>query len=260
MTQNIYFDAAPPLGEIVLNAPEKRNALSVAMWTAIPGLIEAANRSDQIKVILIHGGDAGAFAAGVDISEFETLYATPESTKASTEQTDRALAAIEQSQKPVIAAIDGPCFGAGLALALAADIRIASLGAKFGIPPVKLGVLFPPADLLRLLRTVGPGLTKELIFTARVFGAEEAKDIRLVDRVTQEAGAISAARTMATDIAAQSQWSVRANKEMIRGLQSGWRPDGEAAQDLFLRGFQGDDFKEGYTAFLEKRPAKFPSV
>ncbi|MFN7053957.1 enoyl-CoA hydratase/isomerase family protein [Hyphomonas sp.] len=257
MSLPIRLDAAAPLGEIILNRPERRNALSVDMWSAIPGLVAEANANPDIKVILLHGGEAGAFAAGADISEFESIYATEASARASGQRIAEALDAIETSEKPVIAAIEGACVGGGVSLAMAADLRIAGAAAKFGVTPGKLGLVYPAGDTRRLLAAIGPGATKDILFTGRIFSAEDALTIRMIDRMVDTGSALAAARAWAMDIAGISQWSVRATKRMIRGLQSGWTEETEAAQALFLQGFANEDFQEGYRAFLAKRPAAF---
>lgn len=257
MTLPIRLDIAGPLAEIVLNRPERRNALSVEMWSAIPGLVAQANADADVKVILLHGGVAGAFAAGADISEFETIYATAETAKASGQRIAEALDAIENSAKPVIAAIEGACVGGGVSLAMAADLRVAGSSARFGVTPGKLGLVYPAGDTRRLLSAIGPGATKDILFTGRIFPAEEAKTIGLIDRLVEPDTALEAARSWAGEIAEISQWSVRAIKTMIRGLQNGWADDAPEAQSLFVNGFTNEDFLEGSRAFLQKRPAKF---
>ncbi|MEM8635497.1 MAG: enoyl-CoA hydratase-related protein [Pseudomonadota bacterium] len=257
MTPNIQLRSNPPISEIVLNAPEKRNAISVAMWAAIPELLAKAVADTSIKVILIHGGNAGAFAAGADISEFASIYATPESAEASAKKIAKALDAVVACEKPVLAAIEGACVGAGVSLAMAADIRIAAQGSRFGVTPGKLGLVYPAGDTQRLMWAVGPGATKDILFTGRIFAVEEAHQMGLVDRLVDEGEALQAAQELAVEIAGISQWSVRATKKMIRGLLNGGAPDDSAAWQLHLDGFQSEDFQEGYSAFLEKRPAKF---
>jgi enoyl-CoA hydratase/carnithine racemase len=253
----IRLDLAAPFAEIVLNRPERRNALSVEMWRAIPGLVAEANANPGVKLILIHGGAAGAFAAGADISEFETIYATPETARASGQSIAAALDAVETSEKPVIAAIEGACVGGGVSLAMAADLRVAGADARFGVTPAKLGLVYPAGDTRRLLAAIGPGATKDLLFTGRIISAHDALAMGLVDRLTDTGAALQAARAWAEEIAATSQWSTRAIKRMIRGLQSGWQDTSPDAEALFLEGFANEDFQEGYRAFLAKRPAAF---
>lgn len=257
MTASIRLDFAAPLAEIVLNKPEKRNALSVDMWAAIPRLVEQAIADPETKVLIIHGGDAGAFAAGADISEFEETYATKDSAKAAGDTIAAALDAIEACPKPTIAAIDGACVGGGVSLAMACDLRVASAKSKFGVTPGKLGLVYPAGDTRRLLQAIGPGATKDVLFTGRIFMAAEAKEMKLVDRLADDGTGLQAAHEFACNIAAISQWSTRATKQMINGLQAGWDDAEPDAAELFLQGFSNEDFQDGYKAFLEKRAPNF---
>ena len=257
MTDPIRLEIAAPFAEIILNRPDKRNALSIAMWDAIPAMVEAAVADTRVKVVIIHGGDAGAFAAGADIGEFETIYATAESAAASGGTIATALNAVEACEKPVIAAIEGACVGGGVSLAMAADLRVSSSQARFGVTPGKLGLVYPAGDTRRLLAAVGPSATKDILFTGRIFSAEEAKSMGLIDRLSAAGESLSAAMAFGEEIAAISQWSTRATKRMIAGLQSGWTDTHPDARALFLEGFRNEDFQEGYRAFLEKRPADF---
>ena len=257
MTASIRLDVAAPLSEIILNKPEKRNALSVDMWAAIPDLVTQAVADPETKVLLIHGGDAGAFAAGADISEFEKTYATKESAKAAGDTIAAALNALESCPKPTIAAIEGACVGGGVSLAMACDLRVASARSKFGVTPGKLGLVYPAGDTRRLLQAIGPGATKDILFTGRIFLATEAKEMKLIDRLVDDGTALEAAREFAKEIGAISQWSTRATKKMIKGLQSGWADTTGEAANLFLEGFSNQDFEDGYRAFLEKRTPNF---
>lgn len=253
MTFPVRLVTNPPVAEIILDRPERRNALSLAMWAALPGLIAEANANSAVKVLLLHGGGEGVFASGADISEFPVIYATPDASRHSGETIARALAAIETSTKPVIAAIEGPCVGGGVSLAVAADLRIATSTASFGITPARLGLIYPPDDTLRLVRLVGPGTAKLLLFTGRILASAEALRMGLVDEIVDAPGILPAARALALEIAGQSQWSVRGAKQMIRGFGDGLQPDAPESQRLFLEGFANPDFAEGVSAFLAKR-------
>ncbi len=254
-TTKVCQTISPPLCEIILNQPERRNALSQEMWAAIPELIAAANRQPDVKVIILHGGASGHFAAGADISEFSKVYSTVASARESSTTITKALEAVAGSDKPVIAAIEGVCIGGGVSLAMTADLRIASNDATFGVTPGKLGLVYPAADTRRLLQAIGTSATKDLLFTGRLIKADEAQRIGLIDRTTPPGESIMAARLWAEQIASISQWSVRSTKRMIQGLEAGWSDDDPHAQALFLESFSNEDFKEGYSAFLEKRPA-----
>jgi enoyl-CoA hydratase/carnithine racemase len=254
---SIRLEINAPYGEIILNKPEKRNALSVDMWAAIPELIERVMAADTVKVVIIHGGDAEAFAAGADISEFSTIYATPESAAQSGALIAAALNAVEACAKPVIAAIDGACVGGGMSLAMAADLRVASEGARFGITPAKLGIVYPAGDTRRLVAAIGAAQAKDILFTARIFDAAEAKEMGFLNRLVAKGEALASARALGEAIAARSQWSTRAIKRMVAGIEAGWDDTSAEAAGLFAEGFASEDFVEGYSSFLEKRPAKF---
>jgi enoyl-CoA hydratase/carnithine racemase len=257
LSEAIRLETATPIAEIVLNQPAKRNALSIDMWAKIPDLVASAEQDSSVSVLIIHGGASKAFASGADISEFSDVYATPESSRQSGRTIARALEAIENCPKPVIAAIEGACVGGGVSLAMAADLRVAGGSAVFGITPGKLGLVYPAGDTRRLVSAIGPAAAKDLLFTGRLISAEEAQRIGLVGRIVPDGHSIEAARIWAGEIAAISQWSVRAAKRMIAGIEAGWRDDESEAEALFLEGFSNQDFAEGYRAFLEKRKARF---
>ena len=257
MIPSIRLEANSPIAELILNKPEKRNALSVDMWAEIPRFVKDVETNPDVKVLIIHGGDAGAFAAGADISEFEKIYATKDSALASGKIIGGALAAVENCTKPVIAAIEGACVGGGVSLAMCADLRVASESSKFGVTPGKLGIVYPAGDTRRLMAVAGPSRTKDILFTGRIFPAEEAKQMGLIDRLVPAGGAIEQARAFAEEIGAISQWSNRATKRMIKGLESGWSDTSEEALALFAEGFSNADFADGHKAFLEKRKPNF---
>lgn len=256
-SQPIALHLEGDCAEIVFNAPARRNAFNMAMWAALPGLIAEAERVDSAKAIILHGGETGHFAAGADISEFETIYATESAARHSAQTIADGLNAIVACTKPVIAAIEGACVGGGVSLALAADIRIASETARFGVTPAKLGLVYPMPDITRLVATVGRSQAKDLLFTGRLIHADKALRIGLVDELTDPATTRHAAREVVTHISANAQSSIRTMKRMIESLGEGEVISPSEGQDLFIKAATGPDFREGYKAFLEKRAPKF---
>ena len=257
MTNSIHVDINPPFAEIIFNKPERRNALSADMWEAIPSLVDEANLHSNVKVIIIHGGNAGAFAAGADISEFESMYSSVKSSIKFSTIVSAALDAIENSKKPTIAAIDGACVGGGVSIAMACDLRIASEDSKLGVTPSRLGIVYPVGDTRRLIEIVGLSVAKELLLTGQIFSAKDAHCMRLINRLAPKNQAIQKAYELANQISSVSQWSTQATKVMIKGVKNGWNDSTKEAQDLFLDGFTNEDFEEGYKAFLEKRSPRF---
>ena len=256
-SSRIYSEISNGTGELILNKPEKRNALSSDMWGAIPELIAEFQENRDVKTVIIHGGTAGAFAAGADISEFESIYATAESAANSADLISNALTSIAECRKPVIAAIDGACVGGGVSVALAADIRVAGEGSKFAVTPAKLGLVYPVDDTRRLIEAVGVPAAKDILLTGRLFLTEEAFRLGLVTRMVAAGEALATARTLAEQIGQNSLWSHGATKRSFKAVNEGWTDKTAEAKALFLESFSNEDFEEGYTAFLGKRPAKF---
>lgn len=241
---------------LTFNRPDKRNALSVEMWAAIPALIDEAANDPEIKLIFLRGS-GGVFAAGADISEMTTVYATSEAAIQNDAKIQGAMRAIEDCPKPVIALIEGPCVGGGCGLALACDIRIGATGSRYGVTPAKLGLVYGAADSRRLVQAVGLSKAKDILFTGRLLEAEEALQIGLIDQLVGPEGLDAVRDEYAARIGAASQYSIRGQKKILAMLRTG-ADDAPQSQALFGASFEGEDFKEGFAAFMEKRAAKFP--
>jgi enoyl-CoA hydratase/carnithine racemase len=251
----LTLDIRDDIAVLTLNRPDKRNALTQVMWRALPTVLAAVETEAQAKVLVLTGA-GGHFAAGADIGEFETVYATRDSAAAYADEIALAMQALSQLSKPTIAAISGACVGGGLGLALCCDLRLASEGAKLGITPGKLGLMYSLADTRRLVETVGASAAKDILFTGRILTAGEAQAIRLVDAVAQTVD--QAALDKARAIASTSQWSTRRTKAVVRLILNGQTEDDGVTRDWFLDALEGEDFREGRDAFLQKRPPVFP--
>ncbi len=253
MTTRLIGRSSGAVAELILNHPERRNALNLEMWTAIPDMLADLVAPPGIRALILHGGEVGHFAAGADISEFATQYATREGAEAAAEKLAKATAAIEACPVPVIAAIEGSCMGAGLSLATAADLRVIGDGAKFCLPPAKLGAAYPYADLRRLSDIIGLAATRDLLLTARTIDAEEAAALGLVSRRIGMGQALAAAREIAAQMATLSPWALRAGKTMLNQIGTGQKTETPAIRALQIEGFLGPDFNQGQSAFLAKR-------
>lgn len=256
MDPPLYLTRSGPVGELVLNRPAKRNALTRAMWQALPGLLEEALAEADLRVLIVRG-EGGSFASGADITEFEDVYATPESADAFSEEVADALEALSAFPLPTIARIEGACIGAGCGLALACDLRYAAEDAKFGITPAKLGLLYPLNDTRRLVDAVGQAVARDMLFSARHLDAEEAAGTGLVNACIPASELGGKVQEMAEMIASRSADSLRGLKIILGQIGRGVRNDTEESRALFRRAFDSTDFSEGYRAFLEKRAPDF---
>lgn len=247
---------ADGIGRLILNHPAKRNALSQEMWRLVRVRLGEAAADPAIRVLVVQGAE-GTFAAGADISEFEAAYETRESTAAYAGDIAGAMDGLADFVKPTIAMIQGACVGGGLGLALACDLRFAASDARMGITPGKLGLVYPLGDTKRLVQAVGPSHAKDLLFTGRLLGADEALGMGLVNRVTAVDALEAAVLDYAGQITAASQYTARATKRMINRVLGGQLTDDAATVAEFLDAIEGEDFIEGRNAFREKRKPNF---
>jgi enoyl-CoA hydratase/carnithine racemase len=247
----VYLTRDGETATLVLNQPARRNAVSSTMWEAIPDLLGDAEADTDIRLLKVTGAGEH-FAAGADISEFETVYATPESAACYSESISAALNALEYFARPTVAVIQGACVGGGVSLAAACDLRIAARSSRFAITPGKLGLVYSYDDVRRLIRRIGDAAAKDLLFSGRLINADEAFRLRLIDRVGDNLDTIVA--SVETEMLANSQWSLQAIKTMIRHVSNGERKEGDV---LFLSAFAGEDFQSGFRAFLDRQKPDF---
>lgn len=226
------------------------------MWAAVPPSMKSLDESIDVKVIVIRGAGPDAFSAGADISEFG---ATRHDAKAATQYealNGAALAAIRGASKPVIAMIQGYCFGGGLAIALASDLRLADASALFSLPPARLGLAYPLDGLRDLVAAVGASAAKELLFSARRIKSHEAQRIGLIDH--EFADLEPETRALCAEIAEGAPLThIHAKRaiDLIAG-RPGKAGEGEIDR-LAAQCFNSEDYAEGRQAFAEKRKARF---
>ncbi len=240
------------VARLVLDQPARRNAMTRAMWRALPGLVTEAAAHGAVALLRVEGA-GHHFCGGADIAEFATTYGSEAETRAANAEIAAGVEALATFQKPAVAVIRGACVGGGVAIALACDLRLAVEGARFAVTPARLGLVYSHGDTLRLARAVGAARAKELLFTARVVESAEAERIGLVQRVVSDAEA----EEVVAAIAAASRPALRGIKAMVGAVERGAAEETEELRALFDGMFSGEDFREGYAAFLEKRPARF---
>jgi enoyl-CoA hydratase/carnithine racemase len=254
----IRVEVDGPIGRLLVDHPARRNAVSLAMWRAIPGAVAALAGHPEVRVILVAGAGDLAFVSGADISEFAEVRRDASSGAAYEQANAEAFAALRDCPVPTVAVIRGFCLGGGMGLAIACDLRVASDDAVFGIPAGRLGVGYPPECMRDVVNAVGPMRAKELFFTARRVTAAEALAIGLLTRVVPSTELAGEAARLAAEIAANAPLTLKAAKAAV-GLVAGdpVRADPARVAALTEACFDSADFAEGRTAFLEKRAPVF---
>jgi enoyl-CoA hydratase len=241
------------VGTLTIDNVAKQNALSFDMWASLPDLVRALDDDPAVRVIVLRGAGEKAFASGSDISQFGERRNTPQGVALYNATVDRAVAAIGAARKPTLAWVHGYCFGGGLALALHCDLRIAGEKASFCIPAGKVGLGYNHLWLQRLTWVVGPARAKEILYTARRYGATEALAMGLVNQQC-DAPAFSA---LLQEIGALAPLTLIAAKAAIDATTAAGPYDPAAAVALIQHCFDSHDYVEGRTAFTEKRAPVF---
>lgn len=242
---------------LTLDRPAARNALTLGMWRALPGLAARLEADPAVRAVLVRGAGEQAFSGGADIAEFPQVYADAASARAYNDAVRAGQDAVARLPRPVIAVVFGACVGGGCGLAISCDLRFAAEGARFGIPPAKLGAAYSFADVKQLVDLVGPARAKDILFSGRLVEADEALRIGLVDRVIPADELVAAATAYARGIADLSAVSIVAAKRMVQAVRDGAEAETPDLRAMFDAAFAAEDFQEGFRAFLEKRKPRF---
>ncbi|WP_019807631.1 enoyl-CoA hydratase/isomerase family protein [Saccharomonospora halophila] len=256
MTDGIQFDRDGATATLTLARPAKMNAVSHAMWSAVPDVVAEVEADPAIRVLVLAGaGDH--FSAGADIGEFRELRATPEGAAVYDDAVEKAVRALTGMRKPSIARVRGNCIGGGCQLSVACDFRFAARESRFGITPAKLGIVYDFASTRRLVALVGPARARYLLLSAQLLDADRAYGIGLVDEVVDDDALEEATTDFARTLGSRSQTSVRGMNEIIERITEGQRDSDAAVEALRAEAVAGDDYAEGVAAFLERRPPDF---
>ena len=240
---------------LTVHRPEALNALNRNVINALSAALEAAQDNDDVRVIVLTGAGEKAFVAGADIKEFADFDQAQGEDLARRGQRD-LFDRVEQSRKPVVAAVNGFALGGGLELAMAAHVRIASSNARMGLPEVSLGVIPGYGGTQRLAQIVGKGKAMEMVLTGGMIDAEAAVACGLVNQVVDQELLLETAQIMASKIAKNAPTALAA---ALDSVLAGYTRDGfDVEIQRFGQCFTTNDFKEGTTAFLEKRKPQFP--
>ena len=246
------------VGVVTFNNPARHNAMSLDMWRSAAEAIASFGDDDAVRCVVFTGAGNKAFVAGADISKFESERSSVEHIEIYNQAVSAYHRPVQGLMKPTIARIDGYCIGGGLAIALDCDIRICSDDARFAVPAAKLGIGYGFDGVRRLYDIVGPQFVAEIFYTARQFDAEEARIMNLVNRVVPKAELDNAVWPLAERIAGNAPLSIAAVKHSLMELakpQKDW--DVAAVDRTVAKCFDSLDYKEGRSAFMEKRAPKF---
>jgi enoyl-CoA hydratase len=254
--ENILVSIENNIGQITINRPSKLNALNVATIQELHNAFKNLESKEEVCVIIITGEGEKAFVAGADISEF-AHFSVEEGAQLAAQGQELLFDFVENLKKPVIAAVNGFALGGGLELAMACHFRIASENAKMGLPEVSLGVIPGYGGTQRLPQLIGKGRAMEMIMTAGMIDAETAKNYGLVNHVVPQAELLEFTKSIASKIMRNSPMAIG---KAIKAVNANFK-DGvngyETEIKNFGKCFGTEDFKEGTTAFLEKRKAVF---
>ena len=246
------------VGYLTFNNPERRNAVSLEMWSALGDVMQAFDADDSVRVVVLTGAGGKAFASGADISEFETQRSSSDQREQYGKVSGRGYAALARCSKPVLAMIRGYCIGGGLVIALAADLRFATQGSRFAVPAAKLGLGYDYPGVAALARLVGPARAADILYSARQLTAEEALQCGLIDFVTEDDALEQRVADYTARIAENAPLTIRAIKASLQAYaRYTQRSDLETIEAMIKQCFDSEDYREGRRAFMEKRPPQF---
>ncbi len=259
-TDLVRIERAGPIATVILDRPDKLNALNRAMWIGVAEAFGDLHGDQDVRCVILRGAGDKAMGPGADITEFAEHRADSRQGAAYGGLMHRAMGAIRHCRHPVLALIQGVCVGGALELALMCDMRICGADARFGIPVNRLGLVMAYPEIEALLATVGPSVALEILFEGRIFDAAEAQRKGLVNRVVApdrvEAEVMETARRIAAGAPLVNRW----HKKFIWRVAAGARAPEALSREEEAEGFacfDSQDYKEGVAAFLAKKKPRF---
>jgi enoyl-CoA hydratase/carnithine racemase len=256
MGSSVIVERKDAIATVVLSNPGRLNALDRGMWQALGKVMQELSADDVLRCVVLRGAGDDAFAAGADIAEFATERANAAQAAVYGALIHDAMQAVARCRHPVVALIKGACVGGGLEIAAMCDLRICGESARFGVPIKNLGLTMGYGELQGVLAVVGPAVTLEILLEGRVFGAGEALQKRLVNRVVADAEVEREAYATAARIAAGAPLVARWHKQYIERLNT--MPQVSAAEwNEGFACFDTEDYKSGVAAFLAKQKPRF---
>ena len=246
------------VARVVINRPNRRNALSLAAWQSLAASFANLAADPGVRVVVLTGAGDHAFCAGNDISEFAEKRSTPEQVEAYDQVISHAYGVISGIEKPLVARVRGFAVGGGFELMQLCDLQIAGAGARFAMTPARLGLGYKLADVQLLVDRIGPRAAREMLFTGRLFDAAEAERLGFVTRVVPDEDLDAAVDGCAAEIAANAPLSIRAIKVAIgEALKPPPERDRARCDALAAACNESEDYREGQRAFAERRAPEF---
>ena len=259
MTDDILLTTNDGIATVTFNRPAQRNAISYHGWLELRRIAVELEHDSDVKVVVFTGAGETAFSAGADIKDFESYRNNSAMAKVYSEAFDGAMDVIEAISKPTISLIRGFCVGGGCELSTATDIRIAADNSRFGIPVARLGILVGYNEMRRLVRLVGPGNASYILLSARLIDAQEAHRIGLVTQVVSTDEVSEVAYGLAKEMVPLAPLSQARHKQILQTVLDNPAVEflTEDEEHLPFANFDSEDFREGRSAFIERRTPEF---
>ncbi|TKG64888.1 enoyl-CoA hydratase-related protein [Prauserella endophytica] len=256
MTDGIELEHDGEVARLTLRRPEKMNAISFGMWSAIPGIVAGVERDPSVTVLVLTGAGED-FSAGADIGEFRDLRSSAEGGATYDKAVEAAVAALASMRKPSVAMIRGNCIGGGCQLAVASDFRFAAEGSRFGITPSKLGIVYHFDSTRQLVSLVGPANARYFLLSGLLVDAVRAREMGLVNEVFPAGALEESTMDFVRTLGSRSQASIRGMNRIIEKIVAGQAEPDSEVDEIRAAAVHGEDYAEGVAAFLERRPPNF---
>ncbi|TVT47135.1 enoyl-CoA hydratase [Amycolatopsis rhizosphaerae] len=256
MVEGLEFARDGEVGRLVFARPEKKNAITHGMWAAIPEVVAEVEADPALKVLVISGAGQD-FSAGADISEFRDLRSTADGAAAYDKVVEGAVTALAGMAKPSIAMVRGNCIGGGCQISVACDFRFAEEGARFGITPAKLGIVYDFLSTRQLVSLIGPAHARYFLLSGQLIDAARAREIGLVNDTFAAGSLVDEVGAFTETLCSRSQASIRGMNRIIGKILAGHREGDAEVEAIRSAAIHGEDYAEGVAAFLERRPPHF---
>jgi len=256
----LLIEQKGPVATMILNRPVKRNSLSPELLIRLHQTLEAMKAEDRVRVVVLRGAGDKAFSSGYDLTAISTDRNVNVQEELTQNPLERVIQSVLDFPYPILALLNGDAFGGGCDLAVCCDIRIGADDIRMGMPPAKLGLVYPIPGLLRFVRTIGLDSTRELFFTGRYYGAQRAREMGLIHHVLARSELEPFTYAMAEEIAANAPLSLKGIKHILRDISQAITLPDQAFKEvdrLLAQALNSEDFKEGREAFWQKRKPVF---